>query len=390
MRGLDGHLSNRRRRPWPASRVSTFSLLSVAMSVTVGTMPGRADGTPNQDVARPLLPTTAGPLFPSPTGPTRSAPWTLAFGGDILLTRPIAASADPFAGIRPPLVDADLAIVNLETSISARGRAQTKEFTFRSAPSFADRIAAAGIDVVSLANNHTLDFGVDALRDTIANLDRVDVAHVGAGSDIDEALAPTEFEINTVAVAVLGASQIIPSATWPASQTRAGIASGGRRTADANTQRLLEAVAHARVTNDVVVVVLHWGVEGDPCPSPVQRNLAAQLVRAGATAVLGAHPHVLQPIVRIPTANGDAVVAYSMGNFIWDPRTGATADTGLLRLQFDGPRLTGATFSPHRLDSRGWARAVPTGGANAEAIAARVNRRCAGVIGAAIDAPASA
>ena len=363
----------------------TISLLSVA------------------SIAGPILPpgpsTTTTTTTPTPTattttlltaGPTLGATWTLAFGGDTLLTRAVAETTNPFAGIRPPLVDADLAIVNLETAISTRGRAQIKEFTFRSAPSFADRLAASGIDVVSLANNHTLDFGVDALRDTIANLDRVDVAHVGAGSGIDEALAPAEFDVKGVSVGVLGASQIIPDTTWPATATRAGIASGGKHTVNAETQRLLDAVRRTRITNDVVVVIMHWGIEGNPCPSAAQKNLAALLVDAGATAVLGAHPHVLQPIVRVPAPVGDAVIAYSMGNFIWDPRSGATADTGLLRLHFVGRQLRGASFHPHRLDRDGWARAVPAAATVGRTITRRVSSRCDGVSGTSIEAVPSA
>ncbi len=404
MRGLHGYLPFRPRPPRSTLRFWTFSLLSMAMvtvAMTVsGAIAGRTADAQNLETAGPPTPSSAGPTLPPgpsttttllPTaGPTLEAPWTLAFGGDTLLTRAVAETTDPFAGIRPPLADADLAIVNLETAMSTRGRAQIKEFTFRSAPSFADRVAAAGIDVVSLANNHTLDFGVEALQDTIRNLDRVNVAHVGAGSTLDEALTPAEFEINNVAVAVLGASQIIPDASWLATPTRAGIASAGKHAINAETQRLLDAVRRARVTNDVVVVILHWGIEGNPCPSPVQQELAGLLVDAGATAVLGAHPHVLQPIVRVPTPTGDAVIAYSMGNFIWDPRSGATADTGLLRLRFIGGRFMEATFHPHRLDRQGWARAVSAATSAGRAVSTRVSGRCPGGRGTPIEVLASA
>jgi hypothetical protein len=367
-----------------------FALVIAATSMLVGlaTPRGEATQTPPESLpAGPTLPLPPDPTTTTPTaGPTIDATWTLVFGGDTLLTRAIPATTDPFAGIRPPLAESDLAIVNLETAISARGRAQDKEFTFRSLPSFADRLDAAGVDLVSLANNHTLDFGIDALNDTIANLNRVNVAHVGAGRSLNEALAPVEFEINETSVAVLGASQIIPNGGWPATPTRPGIASAGKHTINRETRQLLDAVRQARTTNSVVIVVLHWGIEGDPCPSGVQRELAAQLVRAGATAVLGAHPHMLQPIVRIPRADGDALVAYSLGNFIWDPRGGATADTGVIELRFNGARLVDATFHPHRLDGRGWARAVGPNTAQGRAITSRVTRRCPGVAGSPVGA----
>jgi hypothetical protein len=374
-------------------RRRTFALVITATAMLAGwaTPPGEATQSPPETISTgstpssPTVPATTTTTTPA-ARPIVDATWTLVFGGDTLLTRTIPATTDPFAGIRPPLADADLAIVNLETAISTRGRAQAKEFTFRSLPSFADRLDAAGIDVVSLANNHTLDFGLDALNDTIANLDRVDVAHVGAGRSVSEALAPVEFEINSTAVAVLGASQIIPNGAWPATPIRPGIASAGKHVINRETRQLLDAVQRARTTNDVVIVVLHWGIEGDPCPSGVQRELATQLVRAGATAVLGAHPHILQPIVRVPGLTGDALVAYSLGNFIWDPRGGATADTGVVELRFDGGRLADATFHPHRLDGRGWAHAVGTNTAQGRAITSRVTRRCPGVTGSPVGA----
>lgn len=334
--------------------------------------------------AYPATPTnspTAGPPTPGGTAPRSSGSWTVVFGGDTLLTRPLNTGTDPFAGIRPPLADADLAIVNLETAVSTRGRAQIKEFTFRSVPSFPDAIARAGIDVVSLANNHSLDFGFDALDDTIENLDRALVAHVGAGRNLAEALAPAEFEIGGTAVAVLAASQIIPSGAWPATATRPGIASAGKHAVNRETQHLLAAVRGAKAANDVVIVVLHWGIEGDECPSGVQQKLGRLLVDAGATAVLGAHPHVLQPVVPVKTLAGDAVVAYSLGNFIWGPRSGATGETGVLELRFDGPRLVGIFFAPHRLDGIGWARAVDPSSARGRAISARVGARCPGAQG---------
>ncbi len=265
--------------------------------------------------------------------------------------------------------------------MSTRGRAAAKTFTFRSAPSFADTVASAGIDVVSLANNHTLDFGLDALDDTLENLDRVSVARVGAGRSLSEALAPAEFEIAGTTVAVLGASQIIPNGAWPATATRPGIASAGKHAINRETQQLLAAVRAAKTTNAVVIVVMHWGIEGDPCPSSVQQKLGRLLVDAGATAVLGAHPHILQPVVPVTTLTGDAVIAYSLGNFIWDPRSGATGDTGVLELRFDGPRLVATSFAPHRLNGNGWAQAVASSSAKGRAISARVSRRCPGAPG---------
>lgn len=332
--------------------------------------------------------TTAPAPTTSPTAPdARSSPpaeplrWTVRFGGDSLLTRRVGAETDPFAAIRPSLAAADLAIVNAETAIGTSGRAAIKTYTFQSPPVFARMMATAGVDIASLANNHSLDFGVGALDETIRNLRAAGVSPVGAGRNRAEALLPVSRTVHGVRVAVLAASQIIPGPDWVAGDGRPGISSAGKHVIDANTQHVVRAVAAARASHDVVLVIMHWGIEGDPCPSGVQRQLARLLRAAGATAVLGAHPHVLQPIVAGGKGADAGLVAYSMGNFIWDPRAGASADTGVIELVFDGPRLTAHRFYPHRLNGNGWADAVDPQSAAGKRITDRVRRACPGASG---------
>lgn len=317
--------------------------------------------------------------------PTTTQPpslhWTLFFGGDTLLTRKISAHTNPFARIRPPLSSADLAIVNVETSISLRGEPEVKEFTFRSVQDLPSRLARAGVDVGSLANNHSLDFGADALSDTIDVLRSAGVQPVGVGSDLDDALTPAIVRAGGQTVAVFGGSLVVPNGSWAARATTPGVVVASTRS---DIAKLLVAVRAAKDQHDVVIVIMHWGHEGAACPNQGQQWAARLLRRAGATAVLGAHPHVLQPIVENdvtldtrptePMLHG--LIAYSLGNFIWSPRGGATGDTGLLELDFDGPTLVSHVFHPHRLDGNGWAAAVDPASATGRRIAARTTRHC--------------
>ncbi len=268
------------------------------------------------------------------------------------MDRTEAAGIDPFAGISPLLASADVAFVNVEMAITSQGVPASKTFVFRAPLSAAGTIARAGIDVVSVANNHAVDYGEVGLLDTLDALASAGVVAVGGGPDDVEAYRHRMFEIPAgPTVAFVAASQIMPSG-FAARSDRAGIADG-----TSQRERVLANVRVAASEADVVIASVHWGIERDTCPSATQRSFAQALLDAGATAVIGHHPHVLQPIETTDTQ----LVAYSLGNFIWHPRYGITGDTGVLRLEFEDASLTGWTFHPHLLNDRGGPEPVSSG-----------------------------
>ena len=277
------------------------------------------------------------------TEPDRA--WTLLAGGDVLMTRTEPAGVDPFASLEPRLGSADFSLVNVEMAISDRGSPHWKEFVFRAPPSAAERIAAGGVSVANLANNHANDYGPDALVDTVERLEAAGVATVGAGRDADEAYQYLLLSTETgVRVAFVGASMIVPS-SFAASAGTPGIASAHPPA----RARVLDTVRAAAAEADVVVVAVHWGIERDTCPSNDQRLLARQLLDAGADAVIGHHPHVLQPVEKV----GSKLVAYSLGNFVWHARSGILGETGVLQIDFDGDEVVSWEFHPHLLDDNG-------------------------------------
>ncbi len=289
--------------------------------------------------------TTAGPE------PEFSRRWTLLAGGDVLMDRTEPAGIDPFEFIEPSLASADIAVVNVEMAISDRGSAVDKEFVFRAPPEAAERIAAAGIDVASLANNHARDYGADALLDTVTLLESARVVALGAGAD--DAAAYRTRVLNAAGdlrVAFVGASMVVPWG-FPAGPDRPGIASARP------TTRIVESVRAASQAADVVIVAIHWGIERHTCPTSEQFDVTRELLDAGADAVIGHHPHVLQPIEFLD----GKLVAYSLGNFVWHPRSGLTGETGVLQIDFDGDRIVGWTFHPHLLDENGAPRPVDSG-----------------------------
>ena len=283
--------------------------------------------------------------------PELSKEWTLLAGGDVLMDRTEPRGVDPFDLIEPSLASADLAVVNSEMVISDRGVPADKTFVFRSPPSAAQRIASAGIDVANLANNHAKDYGSSALVDTVELLEAAGVVALGAGAtDVDAYRYRVLHAKGTVSVAFVGVSMIVPWG-FPAGADSAGIASARP------PSRVIQSVRDAAVAADVVIAVVHWGIERATCPSTEQRAFARELLDAGADAVIGQHPHVLQPV----EFTDGKLVAYSLGNFVWHPRYGITGDTGVLQIDFDADKIVGWAFHPHLLNDNGAPTPVTAG-----------------------------
>jgi hypothetical protein len=234
----------------------------------------------------------------------------------------------PWSRVGRRLRAADIAFGNLECAVSRRGTAYPKTFTFRGRPSSLPAVARyGGLDVVNLANNHAGDFGDGALLDTIRFARRAGLKPVGAGRNAARAYRPVIVRRLGLRVAFVGFSVIEPP------DFRAGRHEPG--TAWGFPSRVRHAVTVARRRADVVVATFHWGIEGDFHESPAQRALAQVALRAGATAVIGGHPHVLQPLRRLR----HRVIAYSLGNFVFTPVRPGSDRTAILELRLSAGRV---------------------------------------------------
>lgn len=244
--------------------------------------------------------------------PKKTRTLTIAAVGDIMLGGTAAPELVrygydyPFARVAELVRGADMAFGNLEGPLTHRGTAFPKKYVFRSPPEHvAPALARAGFDVVSLANNHSMDYGLEGLRDTIAALMQAGVRHAGAGEDLAEARRPAVLEVEGVRVALLAYSLTFPEEFW-ATGTRAGSAFGHERHVRAD-------VAAARARADAVLVSFHWGQEGSTELRDYQRTLGRAAIEAGAAAAIGHHPHVLQGVEHYR----DGVILYSLGNFVF-------------------------------------------------------------------------
>jgi poly-gamma-glutamate capsule biosynthesis protein CapA/YwtB (metallophosphatase superfamily) len=257
---------------------------------------------------------------------------TVALAGDTMLGRGVAralATTPPEALVAPEVSaamgQADLVVLNLECCVSERGRrweAPGKPFFFRAPPRAVELLALLGTDCVTLANNHALDYGVDALLDTLDHLAAAGIAAVGAGSDLDQARRPAMLTAGELRVAVLGITD------HPA-DFAAG--PGGPGVAFADLARgvpdwLLRGVREAGAQADVTLVTPHWGPNMTSAPVRHVRRAAAALVEAGATLVAGHSAHVPHGVA--------GPVLYDLGDFLDDYRVDPRLrnDLGLLFL----------------------------------------------------------
>jgi poly-gamma-glutamate capsule biosynthesis protein CapA/YwtB (metallophosphatase superfamily) len=288
--------------------------------------------------------TAAAPRGPSGSGDTL----TLAFAGDSYAHGVLAGrlGSDPagFVGPFSALFErADLTVLNLETAITTGGTPAGKQFTFRAPASILDALRAGGVDVVSLANNHGMDYGLDGLEDTLAaKAAQLDGMVIGVGRDEDDAYAPYLAEIRGQRVAVLAATQVLDDVyvdEWTAAPGKPGMASAKRE------DRLVTEVERWRPLVDTLVVVVHWGIETQTCPSSVQKALARALVDAGADVIVGGHQHRV--------AGGGmldgAFVHYGLGNFLFHASSAAGAETGVAVVEITGRQVERYEWVPGRI-----------------------------------------
>jgi hypothetical protein len=299
-----------------------------------------------------VLVAVSGQASRSPDPGPSSSEITLAFAGDVHFDGRAARLLDDpstaFGEAARVLSAGDVALLNLETPITTRrGTPEPKRYVFGTDARAATALRAAGVDAVSLANNHSLDHGRNGLADTVAAARAAGLGTFGAGGDAREAYAPWRVTVRGVRIAVLGFSLIDDLAErWAARPGRAGVALA------LDPEQALAAVAAARRDSDLVVVLPHWGTEGDPCPDPRQLAFARRLAAAGADIVVGAHAHVLQGTATI----GGTYVAYGMGNFLWySPGLFGpfSARSGVLTLTVQGRKVTGTAFTPTLVSDTG-------------------------------------
>ncbi|MBE7187218.1 CapA family protein [Jatrophihabitans endophyticus] len=311
----------------------------------------------------------------------RTGRFTISFAGDVhfsgrIRTRLNRNVRTVFGKAEPGLRRADLTMVNLETAITTRGVPQAKEFHFRAPPKALTALRDAGIDVATEANNHGADYGNQGLHDTLRAIRRSHFPVIGIGKDADAAFRPFTRTVNGTEVAIIAADQVQDETTlrlFSAGRHKPGVA-------NAYSPRLISAVKKAKAAGYLVIVYVHWGIELQTCPSGDQRALAKKLSRAGATAVIGTHAHVLQGAGWLPHSGAGTYVAYGLGNYLWwESFDNDQDDNGVLTLTFAHHKVVGSHFAASHLANSGVP--VPAHGAQKRRIDHEfaADRRCTGL-----------
>lgn len=349
------------------------AVVAVAIALTACSA---AKGDPVTDVAE--KPTISPSL---PQEPERT-PYTISFGGDVHFEGALRGRlGNPRTALGPiakVLKSSDLAMVNLETAITTGGTpAPGKQYTFRAPATAFTALKAAGVDVVSMANNHGMDYMESGLTDSLAAIKKSKFPVVGIGRNETEAYKPYRVTVNGNRVAIIGATQVLDAEfvqSWTAAGDKGGLASAK------NEDRLIRAVRQARKSADTVIVHLHWGTEMQKCPNPAQRSLAPKLVKAGADVIVGGHAHILLGSGFI----GNSYVSYGLGNFVfynWGPETGRT---GVLTLTIDGRKVIKDRWTPATI--QGGVPIPLTAAARTQAVSDwRSLRSCTGLAGSPAD-----
>lgn len=310
-----------------------LGLILIALGITIGVLAylvgrddadgsERAKGATTGSSPAPSLgsgtdaatgPSGAGTLSPATPDPERKGKLVIHGTGDVSLDPnyiPAFRSNGygwAWSGLHGLFRRDDLTVINHECPSTDIVAPLAKEFVFRCDPDALDEARRAGVDVANLANNHGFDQGPEALLDSIRNLRKANIVPIGAGASQEQADAPAYVEANGWRIGLVGVGEVLDPVTQVAEGDEIGTAVGH------DFRRALRSIREAKANADLVVVVIHWGVELDTQPREYQVQEAHRMIDAGADVIFGHHAHRLQPM---DVYRGKPIF-YGLGNFVW-------------------------------------------------------------------------
>ena len=272
---------------------------------------------------------------------------TIAFGGDVHgeypITKTLSSSSINLLGGGAEIFEkADFAVVNLETAITKEVAKRDKQYNFKSDLSLLKKLKAAGVDLVSIGNNHSYDYGVKGFKETLINLQKENLLYVGGGKNTQEAYGYQQVILQDIKIGFIGLAMVNGGVGSIATLSQGGTSNGW------DDKRSVAAVKRAKKDNDIVIVLAHWGAELARCPRESEIQRAKIWFEAGASIIIGTHPHVLQSMV----ADKKRVLAYSLGNFVFYASKEKAKESGVLEVTFTKKEILSTKFTPLKIDSK--------------------------------------
>lgn len=271
---------------------------------------------------------------------------TLALLGDLMLGRGVDPNPGSLAYLMPEMNKADLALANLESPLAQVLPAGTSTYNLCTVSDRADLLSTWGLDILSLANNHSLDCGMNGSVGTKSILETAGLSSIGPG------MRPLYRNVNGQDLAFLGFDDI---------------------SSPLDVSAAVQAIQSARSTGATVIVSIHWGAEYQGGATDRQKFLAKQFAQAGAALIWGHHPHVLQPAGWIETSRGKTLVLYSLGNALFDQGgMQATRQSAMVMVTMDATSILSVRTLPFEIDM-GNSRVVQPDAETAANIRNRIN-----------------
>lgn len=268
--------------------------------------------------------------------------------GDILLDGTIKKYIEkegteyPWKEAKTYLKKEDLNVGNLECSVTNKGtKWKDKQFNFRMDPKDLQGIKDANIELVTLANNHVMDYGYDGLLDTFKYLDSYGIKYTGAGRTKKEAMNGVVIEKNGVKVGIVAFSRVIPDVKWYATDRRAGIISAY----EPYVNEMYRKIKDMKEKADIVILSIHWGIERNDIPRKNEISIARKAIDSGADIIMGHHPHVLQGI---EIYKGKPIF-YSLGNFVFNSQDKLSTKTMIGQVKIVDKKVSEAEVIPMKI-----------------------------------------
>ena len=237
--------------------------------------------------------------------------------------------------------DGNLNIFNLETAVTNESKKEEKQYNFKTDLAFLESLKAIGLNVATIANNHSYDFGEKGFLETLQNLDKAKISYVGGGVNRDIAYQGQVYRVKGLKIGVLGIAKVNGGPLSLATKDKAGTTNGYDAVSTEG------AITALKKVSDVVIVLVHWGEEGSFCPRASEVSSAKKWQSLGADIIVGSHTHTLQPV----QFKDNKLLAYSMGNFIFYSNQLENRTTGILKIRISPNKRISYGLQPFVIDN---------------------------------------